>query len=453
MELFMNTKLYKGLNRVQRLPGTLEFIKKVGYSLTMAEKRIEMMAGVQKPKIHWAISLFLVLYFFVLTAQAQYGGGTGEPNDPYLIYTAEQMNAIGTEPNDWDKHFKLMADIDLSGFNYYSALIAPDTDPAKLQFQGTPFSGDFDGNGHAISHLTIAGSGYLGLFGQLESGAEIKDLGVVDVNITGSGDYVGGLMGRSCGIITDCYTSGSVSGRLYVGGLVGDNFLGQVLNCCYSAGSARGENHVGGLLGCNYVGNVLNCYSTGSARGEYYVGGLVGCNYGNVLNCYSTGSASGENDVGGLVGRNGYRYLAGYVCNVLNCCYSTATVSGNVDVGGLVGVNSNGQVLNCYSTGSARGDHGVGGLVGWNNHGEVTSALLLIIRGVVIPHLMRNPGRSISLDSHFRGNDNHQFSCNRALAAIALAPSMVVTFSVDSWEREILVVSTIVSGMWRPPAL
>ena len=53
------------------------------------------MAGVQKRKIQWAISLFLVmLYFSGLTAEAQYGGGTGEPNDPYLIYTAEQMNAI-----------------------------------------------------------------------------------------------------------------------------------------------------------------------------------------------------------------------------------------------------------------------------------------------------------------------------------------------------------------------
>ena len=49
-------------------------------------------------------------------ARAQYGGGAGEPNDPYLIYTAEQMNAIGADPNDWDKHFKLMADIDLSQY-------------------------------------------------------------------------------------------------------------------------------------------------------------------------------------------------------------------------------------------------------------------------------------------------------------------------------------------------
>ena len=54
------------------------------------------MAGEQKRKIRWAISLFLMmLYFSGLTAQAQYGGGSGEPNDPYMIYTAEQMNEIG----------------------------------------------------------------------------------------------------------------------------------------------------------------------------------------------------------------------------------------------------------------------------------------------------------------------------------------------------------------------
>ena len=63
----------------------------------------------------------LTAYLFVLPAQAQYGGGTGEPNDPYLIYTAEHLNAIGAEPNDWDKHFKLMADINLSGYSYDAA--------------------------------------------------------------------------------------------------------------------------------------------------------------------------------------------------------------------------------------------------------------------------------------------------------------------------------------------
>ncbi|NIQ74213.1 MAG: hypothetical protein GWN80_01420, partial [Gammaproteobacteria bacterium] len=42
-----------------------------------------------------------------------YGGGSGEPNDPYLIYTAEQLNTIGLVPCHLDKHFLLCADIDL----------------------------------------------------------------------------------------------------------------------------------------------------------------------------------------------------------------------------------------------------------------------------------------------------------------------------------------------------
>ena len=98
------------------------------------------MVGVQKRKIQWAISLFLVmLYFSGLPAQAQYGGGTGETNDPYLIYTAEQMNAVGANPNDWDKHFKLMVDIDLSGFDGKEGrpafnIIARDTEPVNFGF-------------------------------------------------------------------------------------------------------------------------------------------------------------------------------------------------------------------------------------------------------------------------------------------------------------------------------
>ena len=54
------------------------------------------------------IRLLLCVLFLILPAQAQYGGGTGEPNDPYLIFTAEQMNEIGLHDEDWDKHFNLM---------------------------------------------------------------------------------------------------------------------------------------------------------------------------------------------------------------------------------------------------------------------------------------------------------------------------------------------------------
>ncbi len=62
------------------------------------------------------IPLLIAVCFLSFPAQAQYGGGNGEPNDPYLIYTAEQMNAIGADANDWDKHFRLMADIDLAAY-------------------------------------------------------------------------------------------------------------------------------------------------------------------------------------------------------------------------------------------------------------------------------------------------------------------------------------------------
>jgi len=58
----------------------------------------------------------LCVLFLTWPVQAKYGGGSGTAEDPYLINTAEQMNAIGANWDDWDKHFKLMADIDLSSY-------------------------------------------------------------------------------------------------------------------------------------------------------------------------------------------------------------------------------------------------------------------------------------------------------------------------------------------------
>ena len=68
-------------------------------------------------KLTIPLLVLLAISFSALPAQGKYGGGTGEPNDPYLIFDANQMNAIGADSNDWDMHFILMADIDLSGFD------------------------------------------------------------------------------------------------------------------------------------------------------------------------------------------------------------------------------------------------------------------------------------------------------------------------------------------------
>jgi hypothetical protein len=230
----------------------------------------------------------------------KYGGGTGEPNDPYLIYNAEDMNAISNEPNDWDRHFKLMADIDLSEYSYDAALIAPDGDSNDPAFQGTSFTGVFDGGGHAISNLTITGESYLGLFGRTEYQAQINNLSIVDVNITGT-DYVGGLVGFNSSGITSSGVTGSIIGDNRIGGLAGRNWGS--INTSLNAASVNGYNDVGGLTAGNY-GTITNSYNTGAVWANSDVGGLVGENYGTIDKCYSTGAVSGERRFGGFVSFN-----------------------------------------------------------------------------------------------------------------------------------------------------
>ncbi len=55
-------------------------------------------------------------------------------------------------------------------------------------------------------------------------------------------------MGRNSGTVSECYSTGSVSGGWYVGGLVGENYYGTVSEC-YSVGSVSGSGNVGGLVG------------------------------------------------------------------------------------------------------------------------------------------------------------------------------------------------------------
>jgi len=243
-----------------------------------------------------------VLFLIAAPAYAKYGGGTGEPNDPYLILDANQMNEIGLHEEDWNSHFKLMADIDLAGFTGTKFNIIG-TD------YGNPFTGVFDGNGHTISNFIYDSNGIdlIGLFGCVGLSGEVKDLGLIDPNINaGTGETVGSLVGYiDRGIITNCYVqSGSVAGTHHcVGGLVGWSISGRIVNC-YSTSSVSGDKYVGGVVGASEAGTITNCYSTGGVLGTTNVGGLVGYNLGLISNCYSEGDVSGYGGVGGLVGGN-----------------------------------------------------------------------------------------------------------------------------------------------------
>jgi hypothetical protein len=280
------------------------------------------------------------------------------------------MNAIGAEPNDWDKHFKLMTDIDLSvykgtDFNiigYWVHWYFPDN---------IPFTGVFDGNGHSISnfsYMTTIASGNIGLFAYVDGdNAQIKDLGLIDPNIDARGD-VGSLVGQIVrGTITNCYVEGGgIIGNDHAGGLVGQNY-GTITNC-YSNTVVTGGDDVGGLVGYNDTYSRISCcYSTGRISGKEYVGGLVGNNRGEIVNCYAIGSILGNKIVGGFVGGNGWPQLPmsrPYPPAEITNCYSTGSVSGSNHIGGLVGRQGYGRATTSFwdiqTSGQTTSDGGMG---------------------------------------------------------------------------------------------
>jgi len=314
------------------------------------------------------ILVLLGISLFGQLAQAKYGGGSGTAEDPYQIATAADLLLLGESPEDYDKHFILTADIDLDpklpdGKVFDRAVIAPDTDPNDTwgDFQGTSFTGVFDGNGHTISHLTIQGENNLGLFGQLESAAEVRALALTDVNIVGCGDRVGALAGTNAGRVTNCSSTGMVRAGYDVGGLVGVNglivgvhkgvtlYAAGTMTECFSTCVVIGAYSVGGLAGSNpsWMGHIVRCFSTGAVSGTgRSVGGLVGYNGGPVTDCYSKGSVTGAFGVGGLVGDNSGTY--GEVngeYGLITMCYSVGSVAGTGSVGGLVGCGPEYEVI------------------------------------------------------------------------------------------------------------
>jgi len=302
------------------------------------------------PRTVRAIPLLIVVCFVIFPVQAQYSGGSGTAEDPYQIATAAGLIALGETPEDSDKRFILTADIDLN----------PKL-PGRKIFQKAviaSFKGTFAGNGHTISHLTIAGTNYLGLFGRLVSRGIVKDLGIANADITGSGLNVGALVGRNEeGGVIHCYSTGMVSGDDYVGGLVGYNYVGTVANS-YSAAAVSGNDYVGGLVGLN-AENVINCYGIGTVIGNKRVGGLIGDNHGGaVLNNYSMGMVSGADYVGGLVGYNNRGTISdSYSTSAVECSNNDGSVGGLIGHGGnhatgcFWDIETSGQVVSAGGSG------------------------------------------------------------------------------------------------------
>jgi hypothetical protein len=242
-----------------------------------------------------------------------YGGGRGTETDPYLIYTAEELNMIGASPWDWGKHFRLMACIDLAAYagtdyNIIGYYVSDDDRKA--------FTGVFDGNGKTISNFSYSATDVnnIGIFGYLgASRAKVRNLGLIKPEVTTTGRHVGSLVGLlGDGTVSGCYAEGgSVSGSQSVGGLVGWNWGGKMTDC-YAGVSVSGYEEVGGLVGRRgylhwpgvYCGEISRYYSTGSVSADRHVGGLVGYSYiGVVGSCFWDLETSAQPDSDGGAGK------------------------------------------------------------------------------------------------------------------------------------------------------
>ena len=278
--------------------------------------------------------------YTVSLAAAKDLGYTIESNGSYTVTSADGLMNIAELVNGGksDINITLDTNIDLTG---------KDWTPIGTNVDNS-YKGTFDGGGHTITGLTVTTNDkYAGLFGYLNRAGTVKNVVMKDVQITNNRSwsaFAGGVAGYSWGTIENCSVSGSVSGTVYVGGVVGAQIDGSITGCSSSA-TVKGTVDVGGVAGQTNGGATLTaCYATGNVIIEIDPvknisgGGLVGMNGGNGLSaCYatgnvtSTGSSTGNVHIFGLLGDNYTTVTACYWKNNQERGYKTAPESTKVD--------------------------------------------------------------------------------------------------------------------------
>ena len=231
----------------------------------------------------------------------------------YTVYNADGLMNIAELVNGGktDINITLNTDIDLTG---------KDWTPIGTDYDNS-YKGTFDGGGHTITGLTFTTNDeYAGLFGWLNRAGTVKNVVMEGVQITSNqiyGGSIGGVVGYGWGTIENCSVSGSVSGTVYVGGVVGAQIGGSITGCSSSA-TVKGMVDVGGVAGqTNSSATLTACYATGNViiemdpKKNIAGGSLVGMNAGSsLLACYatgnvtSTGSSTGNVYIGGFLGGN-----------------------------------------------------------------------------------------------------------------------------------------------------
>ena len=259
--------------------------------------------------------LFTILVTLVITCTlfaGTYSGGDGTASSPYQIATLADLEELSTSRVDWfyDLFFKQTANIDASSTSSWNS--GAGFTPIGLIYDAS-FMGTYDGDGHTISSLMInqEWTDKIALFGYTKN-ATIKNLGVINVNITG-GSSVGAIGGYiSNTIISNCYSNGTLSGRYCVGGLLGTIYNACNISNSYSSANVSGDEIIGGFMGNLWSGvgtSVNNCYSSGtvgslsSGGGGGFIGVDITPSASTVTNCFWDVETSGQDTSYGGTGK------------------------------------------------------------------------------------------------------------------------------------------------------
>ena len=299
------------------------------------------------------LAMYKFLFFALLVVLFAYGCGKENTNDeakkedpieeqtgtiehPYLIKNKQDLFQMRTNVNTdnanyGNKVYKLMADIDLTG--------EPNWIPIGNS-HNVAFMGIFDGNNKVIKNIrigsneTVVSMTYAGLFGYA-SGSDIKNLGIQWSRLNSS-SYSGGIVGFITGSkITNCYTTGDISGSG-----IADKATACSISDCYSTCAINSGSGIADEANSSYI---KGCYSTGNIN----LGSGIANSASLIINCYSTGNISEGNGVGGGSGIGN----AGAIIN----CYSTGNV---YSIGHAAGIAPSGsKILNCYSSGDISTSH------------------------------------------------------------------------------------------------
>ena len=278
--------------------------------------------------------------------------GSGTQADPFKVHDVETLERVGKGTNEYaawslSAHYLQVRDITLpavsAGESNWTAIGGP--------YLAESFTGTYDGGGKTITGLTIdaTDTNRQGLFRRVMDNGTVKNVGLVNVSISGGGD-VGGIAGYTeSSTISNCYVTGTITCSANfgsVGGITGENG-GMITNCYVEADITHtGGQSAGGIAGVNQI-TIENCYTTGNISSGNSTGGVVGVNHGQITNCYTTGNVSGSNvRTGGMAGETSASFGTTVIENNVALNQNvTSTYGSTAQLGRVVGSIENSNIM------------------------------------------------------------------------------------------------------------